>query len=124
MATCETATDPQKGREQIMKPSIQDRINRANEHNDERKSQEYERIQKMIAERHETEAFQKWKDYMHFEIALLSLQIVRFLEEQRDTNAPKSVDEPWNERFCEAISILPSAREFAQDCFFDCVRKE
>ena len=105
----------------MRKPDINDRIRKANTLNEERKTQEYERIQESLAVRREAEELLKWKGIIRFEIALTAFQIVRMLEEQRDRNMPKPPDFEWNEKFSEAIRFLPDAITFAKDCWYSCV---
>lgn len=76
---------------------------------------------KMRKEAHELEA---WKDRMRFDLFLLADRILALLEKQRDLNVPKTPDEPWNLKFCEAIRTIPAARRFAEKCLADCIRGE
>ena len=71
-------------------------------------------------EAHELEA---WKDRMRFDLFLAADKILQMLEEQRDRNVPKTPDEPWNTKFCEAVLLIPAARRFAENCLMDCVKK-
>ena len=108
----------------MKKPDIRDRINRTNAYNVERKSREYERIQEALAVRQEQEKLQEWTENFRFDLALAAFEIVRMLEKQRDDNVPKNPDYEWNELFCNAIKALPEAKEFAQDCWYECVKVE
>lgn len=65
-----------------------------------------------------------WKDRMRFDLFLLADKLLEMLEEQRDLNVPKTPDEPWNQKFCEAIRMIPAARRFAESCLMDCIRRE
>lgn len=47
-------------------------------------------------------------------------RIVERLEEMRDANEPKP-DEAWNAEFCHAVELLPEARQFAEECWWDYV---
>jgi len=85
---------------------------------------EAKRAENALKMRKEAQAFAAWKDRMQFDLALTASQIVDMLEDQRDRNVPKTPDEPWNKLFCQAVILLPAAKRFAQDCMFDCVRKE
>ena len=76
---------------------------------------------KMRKEAHELEA---WKDRMRFDLFLLADRILEMLEEQRDLHVPKTANEPWNRKFCEAIRTIPAARRFAEKCLADCIRGE
>ena len=45
--------------------------------------------------------------------------IVKRLEEIREANMPKSPDDNWNDEFCNAISLLPEARRFTEECWYE-----
>ena len=66
-------------------------------------------------------AFEEWKKQFRFDLALTADEIVRKLEKQRDANLPKTPDEEWNVMFCEAVTLLPAARRFADDCWMECM---
>ena len=78
-------------------------------------SEQAENARKM---REEERQFREWKERMQFDLALTADKIVEMLEDQRDRNVPQTPDEEWNPRFCEAIRLLPSARRFAENCWF------
>jgi len=40
------------------------------------------------------------------------------LEKIRDTNAPKTPDEPWNEQFCTAVEKIPEVKRLCNDLWF------
>ena len=63
---------------------------------------------------------------IRFDLTLTADEIVRRLEKQREEHMPKTPDEPWSEAFCEAVTVLPEARAFADDCWMECmeVRKD
>lgn len=105
----------------MTRPSIQDRILKANAQNAERESQEHKRIQKALELRREADELKEWKERFKYDMALTAFQIVQLLEEQRDNNLPNRPESDWNSAFCEAIELLPKARRFAEDCWFDCV---
>ena len=73
---------------------------------------------KMRKEAHELET---WKGQMRFDLFLLADRILEMLEEQRDLHVPKTPNETWDPKFCEAIRVLPAARRFAENCLSDCV---
>lgn len=79
-----------------------------------------EKAQRM---RKEAIEFQQWKDRMKLELALCVDRILEKLEEQRDIYAPKTKDEPWDSRFCEAVRLTPAARKFAEKCMADCIEE-
>ena len=74
---------------------------------------------KMRKEEYELEA---WKERMRFDLFLAADRILEMLEKQRDVNIPRSPDETWNPRFCEAIRVIPAARRFAENCLMDCTK--
>ena len=101
-----------------MKPDINERIRKAENAKKSKKSEEHERIMKILSARKENEEIAEWKGEMQFDLALTADRIVEMLEDQRDMNIPNTADEDWNQQFCEAIQLLPYARRFAQDCWF------
>jgi len=66
--------------------------------------------------------FRQWKERFEFDLALTAEDIVKKLEEQRDANRPRRYGEEWNDKFCEAVLLLPEARQFAEDCMMYCVK--
>ena len=73
--------------------------------------------------RKEAIEFQKWKNDNLFSMALTANQIVQILEDMRDRYVPKTPNEEWRVEFRTAIALLQEAREFAEDCWFDCVEE-
>lgn len=87
---------------------------------------EQERLQhdivaRRIKEREFATEFQQWKASMEWNLYLVALWILMTLEQQRDDNAPKGPDDPWNEKFCEAIRWIPEARMFLEDMSITCI---
>ena len=74
-------------------------------------------------EREAKEAFKKWEEEMRFKNALTSYEVVRILETQRDENVPKTPDESWTAPFCQAVELLPMAKQMAEDAWFDCTKE-
>jgi len=107
----------------MRKLDINERIERAKNYSDECKNKEHERIQKALSERREVEEIDKWVERMKFDLFLTADKILEALEMQRDLYAPKSADEPWNERFCNAIQTINPARRFSERCFADCMKE-
>jgi len=70
----------------------------------------------------EKRLFREWKEQMQFDLALTADKLVEMLEEQRDMNEPKTMDEPWNRLFCEALRFLPGARRFAKYCMMQSIK--
>ena len=98
--------------------NFQDRVARANVANEERKSQEHQRIQAAIEARRHKENIRKELYDLKYEVALTAFQDVRALEIQRDAYAPKNPDDEWHPKFCEAIQLLPGRIEAAKDCWY------
>ena len=71
--------------------------------------------------RKEEREYREWLHRTQFDLFLVADKIVSLLEEQRDRYVPKTPDETWHPLFCQAIELLPAARQFAQDCYFDCI---
>ena len=107
----------------MRRPDISERVAKANNYNEERKKKEHDRVQQLLSDRREYEEILEWKERMKFDLFLTADIILEKLEEQRDANEPKTSDEPWNEQFCEAIRLIPIAREFAQQCFAECLKE-
>ena len=78
-----------------------------------------EMARKMRKEACELEA---WKERMRFDLFLAADRILEMLEEQRDLNAPKTANETWDPKFCEAIRVLPAARRFTENCLIACTK--
>ncbi len=62
----------------------------------------------------------EWKERMRFDLALTAEDIVRRLEEIRDEKRPRTYGD-WDEDFCNAVVLLPEARQFAEDCMMNCI---
>lgn len=75
-------------------------------------------------QREEERAFREWKERMQFDLFLTADEILERLEEQRDKNVPRTPDEPWNAKFCEAVRLIPVAKRFADRCYMKCIGKE
>lgn len=65
-----------------------------------------------------------WKDKMQFDLFLMADRILEMLEEQRDMNVPKTPDEPWNPKFCDAVKLIPAAKTFSERCLAECIKGE
>ena len=74
--------------------------------------------------RKEAQEFAEWKDRTQFDLYLTADKILELLERRRDENVPKTADEPWNEKFCEAIRLIPEAKRFCEDCLMKCMKEE
>ena len=81
-------------------------------------------VAKRIAQREFEAELRQWKDRVEWGLYLAALQILMILEQQRDDNAPKDPDEPWNDAFCEAIRWIPEARMFLEEMSIACIRSD
>lgn len=90
------------------------RMERAQQAQDDQEKHRHEAIARQIELREMQEETRRWKEHTTFGLYLLSGMILDALIRQRDGNLPKP-DEPWNDRFCEAVRLIPEARMFAQD---------
>lgn len=66
--------------------------------------------------------FSEWKSRTQLRLAMDADRILEGLEEQRDRNAPKTPDEPWNDAFCTAVRLIPVAKRFAENCMAGCLK--
>lgn len=65
---------------------------------------------------------QEWKDRMQFNLALTAMDLVDKCEKVRDDRRPRTYGD-WDPGFCDAVIILPDARQFAEDCMMDCIKE-
>ena len=70
------------------------------------------------------EAFRRWEEEIKFSNALDTFELLRRLEVQRDENTPKTPDESWTPPFCQAVELLPTVRQMAEDAWYDCVKQK
>lgn len=82
---------------------------------------EARRAEMALQRRKREQEFREWKSRMKFDLALTADQIVRLLEDQRDRNVPKTANETWNPKFCEAVRMLPAVRRYAEELMFNCI---
>lgn len=68
--------------------------------------------------------FREGLERARFDLALAADRLVQRIEEQRDKNVPVRPDQVWNEKFSEAVKILPEARRLAQETMSECIRKK
>lgn len=81
-----------------------------------------EQAKKALQTRKNAIEFQAWKEKMQFDLALTAGDIVRRLEDERDSKRPKTYGE-WDEDFCAAVVTLPEARAFADECMMNCMKE-
>ena len=60
---------------------------------------------------------------MRFDLALAADMIVERLEDIRDEKRPRTYGD-WDEDFCNAVVLLPEARQFAEDCMMNCMNEK
>lgn len=82
-----------------------------------------EAAKKALETRKKAIALQAWKDKMQFNLALTAGDIVRRLEEERDSKRPRTYGEEWDQDFCSAVLMLPEARAFADECMMNCIKE-
>lgn len=100
------------------------RLERAQQAQEEQDRRRHEAIERRIAQREWEEETRRWKDRTEFDIYLLAGVILDRLTAQRDENAPKGPDDPWNEKFCEAIWLIPEAKMFLEEMSIKIIQKE
>ena len=83
-----------------------------------------EEAKKALQRRKNAIEFQAWKDRMQFDLALTAGEIVKKLEEARDSTVPKTYGEEWDPVFCAAVVTLPEARRFADECMMNCIKEK
>lgn len=83
----------------------------------------HEAAKKALEMRKKAIALQEWKDRMRFNLALTAGDIVRRLEEERDSKRPRTYGEEWDKDFCSAVLTLPEARAFADECMMNCIKE-
>ena len=83
-----------------------------------------EAAKKRQREHEAREAFRKWQEDIKFNNALAAYELVRRLEIQRDENTPKTPDESWTPPFCQAVELLPVAKQMAEDAWYDCIKSK
>ena len=74
--------------------------------------------------REEERELREWVERMQFDLMLAGDLILEKLEEQRDANLPKTPDETWNRKFCEAVQLIPVAKRFVQGCMMKCTKEK
>lgn len=110
-------------KEQGMRPDIRQRIARAEADREAREKAEHARIRRAVFLRELTEENRQFKEDMRYNLFLLADAYVSVLEAARDALKPKQGEE-WSENFCKVIELLPEARRFAVECWFDCVEEK
>lgn len=103
-----------------VRPSMAERIARHNHDNALREHDENERVMRAIEHRRTQEEFMKWKAEIGFNLHLTAGQILFMLEDIRDDNLPKNMDDQGNRDFLWAVDLIPEARQFAEDTAMDC----
>lgn len=99
------------------------RLQRADAVREEQERQAQGMVARKIAHLELEEEMRRWQDRMAFDTYLLADRILERLIRMRDENMPKSVDEEWNDEFCEAVRLIPEAKMFLDDAWMDTIRK-
>lgn len=84
----------------------------------------HEEIRRQIAYREWMEETRRWKERVEYDIYLISGMILDRLTRQRDENIPAGPDAEWNEKFCEAVRLIPEAKRFVEEMSMRVIQKE
>ena len=79
--------------------------------------------EKALLMRKRAAELKEWKERMQFNLSLTADEIVQKLEEVRDEKRPRKYSDEWDADFCAAVTALPEARQFAEECVMDCTNK-
>lgn len=100
---------------------LRDRINRSVQNRSESTQKTDSAISRKIERMREDEEFRKSCDRTAFEFYLMAGDFLRELEEQAERNRPKGPDDEWNEEFCQALHLLPIARDMVERASIGCI---
>lgn len=53
-------------------------------------------------------------EHMEFDLYCMAVKLVDDLEADKEQYRPRTADEAWDERFCNALRMLPEAKELAE----------
>ena len=59
-------------------------------------------------------AFRDRVERMDFDLYLLMDSVLTKLERQRDQNRPKTYSEEWNQKFCDAVALIPEVKQYME----------
>ena len=99
------------------------RMERANQARAEQERLQHDIVTRRIAHMELEEEMRRWQARMAFDTYLLADRILEMLERQRDENRPTTYGEEWNEKFCEAVRLIPEAKRFLEEMQIEMVRK-
>ena len=80
-----------------------------------RKQQREEELRR----KHEDAEDSQWRKRMLFELWMTLEKLQDRMEKQRDTHEPERTDEEWEDAFCDAIRLIPEARNMARGMRLD-----
>ena len=100
------------------------RAERSRQAQEEQEKRQQDIVSRRIAQIEFEEDFRRWKERMAFDLYLTAGEILTRLECQRDDHRPKTMDEEWDDEFCEAIRLIPEARMFMEETSIHCIRSE
>ena len=70
----------------------------------------------------EERAYQEWLERVDFDMYLAADKALESLEQQRDENRPRRYGEDWNEKFAEAVRLIPEVREMVDYFLMKCTK--
>lgn len=85
---------------------------------EKRLKQAKDRIKRKEQER----AFRERVDKARYDMFLAADKALERLEQQRDDNRPRTYNEPWNDAFAEAVILIPTVRQYAEDFAMECIK--
>ena len=100
------------------------RLQRADAAREEHERLTQSMVARKIAHMELEEEMRRWQERMAFDTYLLADRILERLIRMRDENIPKSVDEVWNDEFCEAVRLIPEAKRFLDEAWMDTINKQ
>lgn len=100
------------------------RMERARHAQEDRNKQIQTTVSIQVEHRAHEEEMRQFKERMSFDLYLLADKILERIEDQIHDHAPKTQDEPWSKEFCEAVRLLPEARQFREECLMNCTKEE
>lgn len=70
----------------------------------------------------EERAFQERLERIDFDMCLATDTVLARLEQQRDENRPRRYGEEWNDKFVEAVKLIPEVREMVEYFLMKCTK--
>lgn len=91
------------------------RAERARLAQEEQQKENLRRMSERISRMKEEEAWRKQEERAGFDLYLMADELLVRLERQRDENTPSDDEAEWNEKFCEAIRLIPEVRMLLEE---------